>query len=143
MAATTAPRRDAQKRGPAMLAAIHEGVPVTDIDASLRFYTHVLGLTEMPRPDFPFPGAWLRNEDGSIEIHLFVSNETKPGPDARPSNVARHTAFVVDDLEAWKEHLDDLGVSYREMSGFVASTQVFVTDPDGFTIEFQQAPATV
>jgi glyoxylase I family protein len=143
VAASTEPKSDVQKRGPAMLAAIHEGVPVTDIDASIKFYTQVLGLTEMPRPDFPFPGAWLRNGDGSIEIHLFVSNEPKPGADAKPSNVARHTAFVVDDLEAWKRRLDGLGVSYWEMSGFVASAQVFITDPDGFTIEFQQAPITV
>jgi glyoxylase I family protein len=143
VAAAIERRNDVPQRGPAMLAAIHEGVPVTDIDASIKFYTEVLGLTEMPRPDFPFPGAWLRNEDGSIEIHLFVSNETKPGPDAKPSNVARHTAFVVNDLEGWKQRLDELAVSYWEMSGFVASAQVFITDPDGFTIEFQQAPTTV
>jgi glyoxylase I family protein len=122
-----------------MLAAIHEGIPVSDLDAAIVFYTEVLGLQSMPRPNFPFPGAWLGNADGRVEIHLFPSDELKPGPEAKPSNIARHTAFVVDNLDAWRDHLRALGVPFMEMSGFVPSAQVFVTDPDGHTIEFQQA----
>jgi catechol 2,3-dioxygenase-like lactoylglutathione lyase family enzyme len=45
----------------------------------------------------------------------------------------------VTDLDGWKARLHDLGIEFMEMSGFVRSAQVFITDPDGHTIEFQQA----
>ena len=138
MAASTETTGAEKTAHPAMLAPIHEGVPVADLDASIKFYTEVLLLEPMPRPNFPFPGAWLRNADGRVEIHLFPSSELKPGPGAKPSNVARHTAYVVEDLDAWRNHLRAVDVPFMEMSGFVASAQVFVVDPDGHTIEFQQ-----
>ena len=36
----------------------HIAVCVTDIARSKRFYSGVLGLKEIPRPAFPFDGAW-------------------------------------------------------------------------------------
>jgi glyoxylase I family protein len=33
---------------------------VSDVEASLYFYTQILGLQQMERPDLGFPGAWFQ-----------------------------------------------------------------------------------
>jgi len=124
---------------PALVATLHEGVPVRDLDASLHFYTEVLGLTVLPRPNLPAPGAWLGHPGGGPQIHLIVGNDYVPGPDARISPTGRHTAFAVADLDALRARFRALGVPYEEITGLVGSDQVFVRDPDGHTLEFQQA----
>ena len=37
----------------------HYSIRTTDVDASRKFYTEVIGLTIGPRPEFRFPGLWL------------------------------------------------------------------------------------
>src|ERR1041384_8786930 len=39
----------------------HYSIRTTDVEASRRFYTEVIGLTVGPRPSFKFPGLWLYN----------------------------------------------------------------------------------
>src|SRR5437870_4149919 len=123
-----------------MAPPIHDAYPISDLDASLRFYTGVLGLKLLPRPEMPFAGAWLADETGRVEIHLFVSDALKPGAGTKPSNLARHAAYTVDDLDAWREHLRKRGHRILERNVSGRAPQVFVTDPDGHTIELQQAP---
>ena len=125
---------------PKMVAPIHDAYPISDLDVSLRFYTEVMGLKVLPRPEMPFAGAWLTDESGRVEIHLFVSDALKPGPATKPSNLARHAAYAVDDLEAWRSFLRDRGHPILERNVSGRAPQVFVTDPDGHTIELQQAP---
>jgi catechol 2,3-dioxygenase-like lactoylglutathione lyase family enzyme len=38
----------------------HVSVTVTDVEKARWFYGQVLGLSELPRPDFGFPGIWYR-----------------------------------------------------------------------------------
>ena len=44
----------------------HVSVNVADIDEATRFYTDVLGLEQLPRPDFGFPGAWLKRVESCL-----------------------------------------------------------------------------
>lgn len=125
---------------PKMLAPIHDAYPISNLDASLHFYTEVMGLRVLPRPDMAFAGAWLADETGRVEIHLFVSDALKPGGGTKPSNLARHAAYEVDDLEAWRAFLRAKGLPLLERNVSGRAPQVFVTDPDGHTIELQQAP---
>ncbi len=37
----------------------HVSLPVRDVARSVGFYRDVLGLTQIPRPDFDFKGAWF------------------------------------------------------------------------------------
>ena len=42
------------------------------------------------------------------------------------------------DLDAFRARLKQLGIKYDQIDGVVASDQVFVKDPSGFTWEFQE-----
>jgi len=58
----------------------HVAISVTDLDEARDFYCNVLGFEELPRPDFGFPGSWLRV--GTLQLHLGVVDEapmTGPG----------------------------------------------------------------
>ena len=133
-----------QKRVPklAFLGCIHEGIPVRNEDslqACVRFYTEVLGLKILPRPNLPAAGAWLGDEDNAVQFHLIVTEgDYTPGPDAAVSATGRHTAWMVRDLDALRERLRALGVHYEERVGLVASDQLFVKDPQGHIWEFQE-----
>lgn len=47
----------------------HFQVTVTDIEKSRAFYGSFLGLRELKRPEFPFPGAWFELANGQ-ELHI-------------------------------------------------------------------------
>lgn len=116
-----------------MLALHHVSLLVADTRRSLRFYRDVLGLAIDPtRPDLGFPGAWLKV--GNQQIHLLELDN----PDAlaiRPTHGGRdrHTAFLVDDLDALRSRLEGAGIDYSlSRSGRAA---LFCRDPDQNTIE--------
>jgi glyoxylase I family protein len=51
----------------------HVSISVTDLDQARHFYGDLLGLSEIPRPPFDFPGAWyqlgeiyLTDPDGNV-----------------------------------------------------------------------------
>ncbi len=124
---------------PGFLGPIHEGIPVSNLDAAIRFYTEVLGLKLLPRPNLPGPGAWLGDEDNTVQFHLIVTEKDyRPGPDAPISATGRHTAWMVKDLNVLRERFQALGIPYEQVSGYIASDQVFVKDPEGHTWEFQE-----
>ncbi len=118
---------------------IHVSFIVRDTTRSLAFYHDVLGLAVDPeRPELGFPGAWLALGQQQ-QIHLLEL----PNPDpvlGRPEHGGRdrHTAFLVDDLEALASRLEAAGVAVsRSRSGRAA---LFCRDPDGNVLEFIQRP---
>ena len=54
----------------------HVNVRTANLDAMIDWYGAMLGMTTGPRPDFPFPGAWLYIGNDPV-IHL-VGVETQP-----------------------------------------------------------------
>ena len=126
---------------PTLRRPLHEGFPVKNAEVSLKFYTEVLGLKVLPRPNIG-PGYWVGTEDKRVEFHIIETDaQYIPGPDAVPAAQARHTAWLVDSLEELRNHLSGLGVPYRETKGRVGADQVFIVDPDGHTWEFQEPSA--
>jgi glyoxylase I family protein len=114
----------------------HTAVIVTDLERAKRFYGGVLGLREMPRPDFGFGGAWYRVGEGQ-ELHLIVYPEalavrgttTIDGRDG-------HFALRVRSYTGALEHLRAHGVAVREQPANPTPwAQIYVTDPDGNVIE--------
>lgn len=109
----------------------HVSLNVSDTERALGFYRDVLGMALLPRPDFPFRGAWLDAGNGR-QVHLIEAKV--------PADVGQHLAFQVTDLDLTIEQLRAGGV---ETSGAIAVgdtgiRQTFVSDPDGNRVEFTQ-----
>jgi glyoxylase I family protein len=111
----------------------HVSLSITDLQRSLAFYEGVLGLEQIPRPNFPFAGAWLRV--GDAELHLIVPPVGLDVGTAAPTlnPVARHSAFAIDDYASVLASLRTAGLEVLETSP--AAGQMWVRDPDGNIIE--------
>ena len=108
----------------------HVALHVRNLDASTHFYGELLGLPLLPRPDFPFGGAWYAL--GSQELHLIV-DETLPAGERHHG----HLALRVENSTAVRRELEARGIT--EISGPAprpdGALQMFLTDPDGHRIE--------
>ncbi|MEH1832468.1 MAG: VOC family protein [Nostoc sp.] len=107
--------------------------PLEVEDAMLSFYSKVLGLTEISRPEVMKndSGAWYLL--GNIELH--VSREKNPNNQTS----RRHFCFQVDNLNAFEKHLKEHGVEIipdqRPLPGCV---RFFLRDPGGNRIEIAE-----
>lgn len=119
----------------------HVTLVVKDLDASRRFYVDLIGMDEVPRPAFSFPGLWFRA--GDTLIHL-IGEHDESGPGGYPDEVARsntrqhHLAFAVDDAARVAEILKRREVPLVSdlKTRPDGAAQVFAFDPDGHIIEF-------
>ncbi len=125
------------------LGSIHEGIPVATekLEACIKFYTEVLGLKLLPRPkalDELGPGAWLGDDDDTVQFHLIANDGAlKPSEDASIQPAGRHTAWRIDDADAFRDRMNALGIPFQEISNLIGEAQLFVLDPQGHTWEFQ------
>lgn len=109
----------------------HVSVHAHDLDESVRFYTDLFGMEEIPAPGFPFPVRWLRV--GSLQLHLFQSED--------PAPQGHHFGIEVDDFEATYKKVREMGV--QEESGYFSNVfelpdgavQLYVRDPAGNMVE--------
>lgn len=122
----------------------HVTLVVADLDRSRTFFADLLGMTEIPRPDFGFPGLWF--QAGSTQIHLNVASEEagKAGLEYDATSITRalHIAFRVADATAAAEVLNEHGVEIiagprNRPDGAV---QLYILDPDGHQIEITSPP---
>ena len=60
----------------------HVAIKTPDLDATVKFYTEVLGMELAHRPNFGFPGAWLAQPGGVPIIHIYAGNAAT-GPDGK------------------------------------------------------------
>lgn len=111
------------------LAIHHVAINVTDVDASISFYTEVLGGRLRPdRPDFGFRGAWI--DVGSAQVHLLQAPV--------PRNLGQHFAIRVGDLDEVVAELRSKGISIADPVGSGANRQTFLDDPSGNAIELHE-----
>lgn len=116
---------------PGFIADIHHvSINVADIDRSAAFYTDILGLAVLPRPDFPFPGRWLDAGAGR-QVHLIQTDQV-------PDDVGQHFAFRSTDLDQLCAHLSAHGVTVAGPKPVGAGRQAFFHDPDGNRLEIYQ-----
>lgn len=135
----------------------HFSIRTPDLDASRAFYRDVLGLTDGPRPAFPFPGAWMyRAEHGDYAnavVHL-IGIDSSPADGLQGylgerdpaglqgSGAVDHIAFNADGLGAMLAHLQSAGVAMRERTvPGIGLHQVFLHDPQGIMIELNYPAA--
>lgn len=108
----------------------HVNLRTTQLDTMIAWYERVLGLTNGPRPAFPFPGAWLYAGDTAI-VHL-VGVEGKPAVGSEVDLKLEHFALTATDEAGFVEALTKLGEAYRraEVPG-TKLVQYNLWDPDG------------
>jgi len=107
----------------------HVSINVSDPDASVAFYTDVLGGTVRgDRPDFGFGGAWI--DLGDAQVHLIEA--------AVPPNLGQHFAILVDDLDRVVDELRGKGFGVGDPVVVGPDRQTFLDDPDGNVIELHQ-----
>lgn len=109
----------------------HVSLNVSDTDRALGFYRDILGMAVLPRPDFPFNGAWLDAGNGR-QVHLIEASV--------PTHEGQHIAFEVNDIASTIATLRAAGVAAPDARVVPDSSihQTFVADPDGNRIEFTQ-----
>src|SRR5690606_14329086 len=113
----------------------HVSLTVTKLEECKHFYGNILGLTEIERPPFDFPGAWYQIGDQQLHLIAYPESSTfraKKNIDTKDG----HFAIRVKNYDAAITCLRENNVPYFEnkgsKSGFV---QVFCTDPDNNLIE--------
>jgi glyoxylase I family protein len=114
----------------------HVAVCVTDIDRAKRFYSEVLGLREVARPDFPFAGAWYELPNGT-QIHLIVHDATLTMRRSRTIDSRDgHLALRVPSHAEALAHLQQHGVEVLSLPmNKTAWAQLYIADPDGNIVE--------
>ncbi len=117
----------------------HFTVLAKDLEATVRFYVDLLGLTPGPRPDLGFPGAWLYVGDSAV-LHIIAGREMP----VQPAGVLDHMAFSAKGLTQVTARLDAEGVRYdlRRQRG-AGTWQLFCHDPNGAKVELDFDPSEV
>lgn len=128
---------------------LHTMVRVEDIDASLNFYCNLMGMVEIRRRDseggrftlvfLAAPEdkeAALANKAPMIELTYNWPDEDGKTESYTGGRNFGHLAYVVDDIYAFCQKLQDGGVTINRppRDGHMA----FVRSPDGISIELLQ-----
>lgn len=132
----------------------HFSVRTTDVPATVRFYSEVLGLANGWRPAFDFPGAWLYcggdTPDHAVVHVIGVDRQDPKGlrdylgerdeAALRGGAAVDHLAFAATDLAGMRDKLRRLDVPFRERTvPNLGLRQLFCEDPSGVVIELNFA----
>nr|WP_067054443.1 VOC family protein [Mucilaginibacter sp. L294] len=108
----------------------HVCVPPERLEEAKDFYTKVLGLELINRPDHLFSSAGYWLNIGDIQLHIGVEP-------ALPRSI-RHTAMEVTDVDAARKHLEANGVEIVEEPAIPGRRRFAFIDPFGNRMELLQ-----
>ncbi|WP_426669894.1 VOC family protein [Mucilaginibacter sp. McL0603] len=105
-------------------------VPPERLEEAKQFYTEVIGLKQIPRPDHIFnsKGYWF--DIGDIQLHISTEH-------ALPRS-NRHIAFEVKDVAAAREQLEKYGVEIMQEPVVPGWDRFAFFDPFGNRVELIQ-----
>lgn len=118
----------------------HVAIKTSDLESTRVFWCDIIGLREIARPDFGYPGAWLAcpQPGGQAIIHIYAG-----GPALGASGIAPRGTGAIDHISlscsGYREFVarfKDAGLAFREF--IVPGTmlwQLFVYDPSGVQLE--------
>jgi lactoylglutathione lyase len=117
---------------------LHTMLRVVDLERSIHFYTHVLGMKLLSKTDYPdgkFTLAFLGYSDGGATVELTHNWETNS---YTLGNAYGHIAIEVEDVyDACQKIKSSGGNVVREAGPMKHGRTIiaFVKDPDGYMIE--------
>lgn len=130
--------RRSETAGPMVLSLAHVAIKAADLPATIAFYRQVLALTEVARPPFPFPGAWLGIPGGEALIHLYAGERGRnaDGSVTVGSAAIDHVSLWARGYEAQRARFEAFGLPYRSQRVPASDlAQLFVFEPNGVMIE--------
>ena len=106
-------------------------MPAGREEEARAFYSSLLGLPEVPKPEelAKRGGVWF--ESNEVKIHLGVDREFRPARKAHP-------ALLVTDLCLLVERLRTAGVAVMDDEPLTGYERVYVTDPFGNRLELME-----
>lgn len=118
-----------------MILSVHHAqitIPVGSESEAREFYCGVLGLEEIPKPESLAGrgGFWM--QIGEVQIHVGVEKGVER------KNSKAHVAYLVDDLESWRERLQASDVEIIEGIPIPNYSRFEFRDPFGNRVEFLQ-----
>ena len=125
---------------------LHTMIRVRDLDASLNFYSNLLGMKVLRKRDYPTGKFTLAFIGYGDETSNSVIELTHNWGQTEPYNLGSafgHLAIAVPDVYRACEQLAAAGVKIPRPAGPMAhggSVIAFIEDPDGYRIELVQRP---
>jgi catechol 2,3-dioxygenase-like lactoylglutathione lyase family enzyme len=118
----------------------HVAIKTADLAATTQFYCKTLGLQQIVRPDFGYPGAWLACPipSGQAIIHVYAGGPALGDDGLAPlgTSAIDHLSLACSGFHNFKERFQQYRLPWREF--LVPGTtlwQLFVYDPNGIQIE--------
>lgn len=108
----------------------HVNIQTTQVTTMVDWYGNILGLRSGPRPDFPFPGAWLYADDVHV-IHL-VGHDGDPAVGSEEKLKLEHFALTATGRADFEAKLRDEAIPHQRFVLYEMSiVQFHLRDPDG------------
>lgn len=134
------PSRIAASSEPLVAGLFHVAVKTNDLDATVAFYTRILGLRNGFRPDFGYPGAWLYVPvaGGPAILHIYAGGPALGAEGRAPagSSAIDHVSLACRGFRGFVARFQEAALDWREF--LVPGTtlwQLFVYDPSGVQCE--------
>jgi catechol 2,3-dioxygenase-like lactoylglutathione lyase family enzyme len=105
-------------------------IPTGKENEAREFYTNIIGLEEIPKPDELVSNGGLWYQVGDIQFHIGTENEINKSK--------RHPAFEVVDLAAARQLLERHNVKIKEEIQVPGQIRFSFFDPFGNRIELLQ-----
>ncbi len=116
----------------------HVAIKSKNLEETVEFYTEVLGMEQVERPEFSFPGAWLQMGETMFHIYGGDPAKTHSGNYKYNQRVSPidHIALRASGFDEMKETLKKHKCEWRQMNiPDFKLWQLFVLDPSGVLIE--------
>jgi catechol 2,3-dioxygenase-like lactoylglutathione lyase family enzyme len=125
---------------PSVNGLMHISLKSGDVPTTVSFYRDLLGMIEVDRPPFDFPGAWLACPPpaNGILVHLYGGDTAldKNGNVPVGSGAIDHVAIGAVGFHKMRDRLIASGKGWRQnIPPKTTIWQLFVNDPNGVLIE--------
>ena len=112
----------------------HTMIRVLDLEATLEFYTGLIGLRELRRREIGEEATlvFLTDEAGAYQLELTYNRD---GRSYEMGDQFGHLAFTVDELGPVVSEVERRGLPYRRSRPELSSRYIFVRDPSGYEVE--------
>ena len=113
----------------------HVNMTVSDLDRSIDFYTKLLGFKVRWRGETSDGSPAAHVGDDRCFLALFQATAEGKVPNDYATPGLNHFGFVVDDLDAARGRVAELGAKVHAEMDYDPGRRVYLFDPDGIEVE--------